>query len=341
MRNELELNYNSLVPTLRAKENFDYALVVPSFIPSGFNFSNKIAAIIHIFYTELTENILCYIQNIPVQTDLYISTDTEAKKQEIKNFLKGYVQGHYYIRVFENKGRDIAATFIGFRDVFENYQYFIHLHTKKSLHNEQLNVWRQYLFGSLLGSREIVTSILWLLSQETIGVVFAQHFEFIRPWINWGDEDYYILKKLLSRSGIKISLSNYLDFPSGSMYWARTDIFKSLFSLDLTFSDFSEENGQNRGTLAHAIERSVLFYAENSGYSWLKIARTDLYKKKDALLIASAEIEYPAIYKKVNRSVLKRHWLKLLLHKSVYIYKIKFFLRQLKSLTLSLVNKIR
>lgn len=62
-----------------------------------------------------------------------------------------------------------------------------------------------------------------------------------------------------------------LEFPSGSMFWGRSAALRPLLDLQLQFADFPEEAGQIDGTLAHAIERTILYFTELAGFRWAKI----------------------------------------------------------------------
>jgi lipopolysaccharide biosynthesis protein len=55
--------------------------------------------------------------------------------------------------------------------------------------------------------------------------------------------------------GFDLSRVTSLDFPSGSMFWARPDALRPILDLGLTLDEFPEEAGQVDGTVAHAIER--------------------------------------------------------------------------------------
>lgn len=302
-----KINQDGNVFTLLAKDEYDYSLEVPSNISDDFSFTSPIAAIIHIYYPDLTEEIVSYLNNIPTQVDLYISTSDETKKSLIENTLASYDKGSVSVCVFENKGRDIAPTFVGFRDVFSKYEYFIHLHSKKSLIHNHLNEWRNYLFKTLLGSEKIVSTILWQLSRPDIGVVFAQHYEGIRKWLGWGPADFLNVQNLLAKSGIRIDFTNYLDFPSSTMFWGKTAAIRPLLDLNLSWNDFPTENGQDTGTIAHAIERSILFYAEYAGYKWVKIARHDLLTSyPQSILSYKNTDEYNYACNQVFVSVLKK-----------------------------------
>ncbi len=185
--------------------------------------------------------------------------------------------GSVEVRVCENRGRDVAPKLITFRHVYDAYEIFLHLHTKRSPHGgTPLSSWRHYLTENLIGSPEIARSNLYLLEDPKVGIVFPQHLFDLRGILNWG-YDYNHARALLARMGIELNKNLVLEFPSGSMFWGRSAALRKLLILHLQFSDFPDEVGQIDGTPPHAIERIMLMVAEASGYEWLKVVRRDLY----------------------------------------------------------------
>lgn len=256
----------------RPTQATDLAIEVPfRYEIDSADLPSVVAVIAHIFYPEMGEEILSYIENIPVQADLFLTTDSTLKQEEIGKIFSLYSGGNVDIRVFPNIGRDIAPTFVGCRDVFDKYKFFLHIHSKKSPHSGIFLDWRKYLLDNLLGSTDTVRSILRLLSVDNVGVVFAQHFPAARNLLNWG-YDFDLAKELLAKSNILISRDNVLDFPSSSFFWARSDAIRSLINTNLAWSDFPPEEGQIDGTIMHAIERSILYFSENAGFRWVKVA---------------------------------------------------------------------
>ncbi|MGH6868376.1 MAG: rhamnan synthesis F family protein [Methylocella sp.] len=90
----LRLMYNSgltcalnAVPSLRPVGENDYCMEVPFEVQLASPPFRRVAAIIHVYYTELLSAILNHLHNIPIQTDLFISTDTEAKKAVVLDIL--------------------------------------------------------------------------------------------------------------------------------------------------------------------------------------------------------------------------------------------------------------
>lgn len=290
LSNQTYIDLSNTVPALKRKSEFDYALHVPGFFPTDFIFNDKIAAVIHVYHVNLFEQILLYLANIPVQTDLFISTDSVEKLNEIEVKLARYDNGKTVVRVFENRGRNIAPAFVGFRKVLLQYKYFVHLHTKKSYPDSVLDGWREYLFETLLGSKEIVNSILYILSRKDVGIVFAQHFPPVCSAVNWGNE-YYRIIELMRRVNVNIDLFNVIDFPSGAMFFGKTTALEKLINMDLSFQDFPEEYGQTENTLTHAIERSFLYFAEAHGYKWVKVTKNDIAANPGAIKYAGSDNE--------------------------------------------------
>ncbi|MEN5103934.1 rhamnan synthesis F family protein [Brucella anthropi] len=243
---------------------------------------DKAAVVVHIFYPELTGEIINYVRNIPIPVGIFVTTDTEGKKTEIRETIakSGIEVIELEVRVTPNRGRDIAPKYVGFRDIYRHYDAFLHIHSKKSLHANGLgNVWRKYLFEHLIGSPEIAKANLEILSGDKVGVVYPEHAAEVKKHINWG-YDFPIAKKLLSRIGVTLDVSTILEFPSGSMFWARSQAIQYILGLNLDFDDFPEEDGQIDGTLAHAIERSLLFFVEKAGYGWARVTTRGPKKKK-------------------------------------------------------------
>jgi O-antigen biosynthesis protein len=273
------------VPSLRPMNENDYCMEVPFQIELSAPPVRRIAAIIHMYYTEVLPKIVEYLKNIPFQTDLFVSTDTDAKKSLILESLKTYSNGAVEVRVFENRGRDIAPFIVGYGHVLNDYDYFIHLHTKRSPHGgDPLEGWLDYLLANLLGSQQIVKSVFKLFLEFNVGVIYPQHFFVLRGILNWG-YDFEQAAALLSRAGFTLDKLHLLEFPSGSMFWGRSAALRPLLDLELQFSDFQDEAGQTDGTLAHATERTFLYFAELAGFRWAKIISDTIdYPIKETVL---------------------------------------------------------
>ena len=254
----------------------DYCAVVPfGYLAEKWSTTPNIAVICHMFYIDTLNEFARHLSNIPFQFDLYITTDTQEKQGEIEKSLSHW-KGKIEIRIAPNRGRDIGPMLITCRDVFDCYEYILHIHTKKSPHLGPLSGWRSYLLETLIGSTKVVESVFEAFrSSPNLGIIAPQHFEAVQNAIGWG-KNFKIARALAHRMGIKISQNALIDFPSGSMFWARSVAIKPLLDCNLTFDDFPDESGQLDATHGHAIERLFFFACERAGYGWIKIGRADL-----------------------------------------------------------------
>jgi GT2 family glycosyltransferase len=257
----------------------DYSVSVPfSFAEIPNLKCGKVAAIIHLYYEDLASEFQSYLSNVPVDLDVYISTTDAFKAAAIECVFAGWNKGSVEVRVVPNRGRDIAPKLVSFSDVYGRYDYVLFMHGKRSDHANVLSPWRHFLLESLLGTPQVVTSVLYAFEQNpNLGMIAAQHFEPMRHWINWGG-NFQTAQKLAAKMGFTLDERDPLDFPSGSMFWARTLALKPLLDIGLKTEDFDVESKKIDATLAHAIERIFFHACEHEGFNWIKIARPELYE---------------------------------------------------------------
>ena len=267
----------------------DWSIAVPfDFTPLS-TAPVRIAVFCHLFHAEVAQEVLFYLRNLPA-ADVFISTDSAEKCHALQRDFAGWDRGALEVRVTPNRGRDIAPKLVGFAGEHDGYELVLHLHSKMSTHVPFLTPWRSYLFETLLGSPEIVRSILDAFARlPDLGMVAPQHYEAIRPWLGWNG-NFREATALAARMGIALSPRGALDFPSGSMFWARPAALKPLLDLGLTFEDFPNEGAQVDHTPAHAIERLYFYACEKSGHSWLKATQPALVFDTTAV----ADIATPA-----------------------------------------------
>ena len=276
--------------SLRRRASQDYSLGMPLGFPVELP-PMRLAAVVHAFYPELAGELLEALEHVPGNLDVYISTPEDSKKKLLEREFAGYAKGKVEVRIFPNCGRDIAPAFVGFRDIYGNYDACVHLHTKKSPHAaDELFGWRRYLYHNLLGSPDIVCGILHMLTTARVGIVFPQYIAPLRKYISWG-QNYVCAKQFLERLGIMIDNRHLLEFPAGSMFWFRPGAVRPLLESGLSFADFPAEKGQVDGTLAHAVERSFLYMAESEGFSWAKVSSASMKPGKAPVLLSGTEEE--------------------------------------------------
>lgn len=233
----------------------------------------RILAIVHGFYLDILSEILDELAALDIDLRILVTTDTADKVQQADAMIRACgLRGH--AAQCANRGRDVAPFLVEGRKYLEDAEIILHLHSKKSPHDSVYADWGQFLRNNLIGSRDVVLSILKILREAPVGLVFSDHFREVVGLRNWG-YDFDHAQGLLARMGCHIEGSTPLEFPTSTMFWARREALDPLFNLQLDYADFEEEAGQIDGTLAHAIERSLLYIVEHAGFAHAKVTIFD------------------------------------------------------------------
>jgi lipopolysaccharide biosynthesis protein len=170
------------------------------------------------------------------------------------------------IRITPNRGRDLGPLLFGYGAELLQYDFFAHIHTKKSAATNDIgDAWREYLWDGLLNnSRQQVSKILGLL--ERYGLVYPQKFPLIDVQnCQWGD-NYVRANALFGTLGIPAPEDGYIEFPVGTMFWANVNALKPLLEHSFALEDFEPEQGQTDHTIMHAIERLLTHTALTQEY---------------------------------------------------------------------------
>jgi hypothetical protein len=280
----------------------EYSIEVPfRWLPSTSQ-PPRLAAVCHLFYPDMLPEMKRYLLNIPFPFDVFISTDTAAKRTAIRQGFDDWRTALVDVRVMENRGRNIAPLLVGFRDIYDRYDYVLHVHSKSSAHTSLLKQWRWFLLETLLGSPGVVASVFAAFQvNANLGVIGPSRFEGVRS-VGWS-ANYRLCKRIARQMGVTLAETPTVDFPAGSMFWARTSALRPLLELGLQFTDFPKERGQLDGTLAHALERLFYVACERAGLDWITISRSGLFEiPGPAVLLDSQE----ALHDFMNRRAAAR-----------------------------------
>lgn len=244
----------------------------------------QLAVHVHLHYIDMLETILERLKNIPVPFDLYISINTFKDHKEIHSDCVSYLGNlrNIYIERVPNRGRDIAPMIVQFGERLSQYDVIGHFHTKKSPHNVSLSSWSDELFNILLGKKDddtyTVGQILNLLKQRAKIVFPQESTRIVKTPNGWGD-NFDIARDLVEKYA-KFSFDENLQiaFPEGFMFWARGSALREFLNLPLSFDDFPVEPIPSDGTIAHALERLILPFAEQSDGEFIRLYQTDSIK---------------------------------------------------------------
>ncbi len=249
----------------------NYAFAVPFAHSLDRRAELNIAVVVHVFHIDLLDELRNYFEFISAPCDLLVTTDSDAKKQAIETSLSSWAKGQLTISVVPNRGRDIGPKLTAFAHLYSYYDLLLFAHTKRSDTVEWGGEWRKQILATLCGSHGNVRSVFDLFEQDKeLGIVAPVNFPRVHSRLAWGDRKEP--DRLAQSLNIKLDYDGLIDFPAGSMFWARPAALKPLLDLELSASHFPEEDGQTNDTLAHAVERVFLVAAELAGYHWCKVS---------------------------------------------------------------------
>lgn len=235
----------------------------------------SIAVVVHAFYPDVFDEICAMLPHIPGPFGLYVSVPSaDGQRQAQASVAKHRVMADVTIEVCVNRGRNFAPFVAQFGPRVARHDIVLHLHTKKSLYTgAEQETWRKHLYHTLIGTSELVQMTLDQFAKgPTLGVVYPSTAASIPYWAHHWLSNGHLAPGLFERLGIpRPQTRGYIDYPVGGMFWARVDAIRPLLTAGFTYEDFPPEHGQTDGTLAHAIERSIVALAQNRGYDFLEV----------------------------------------------------------------------
>ncbi|MFZ4115249.1 MAG: rhamnan synthesis F family protein [Chthoniobacterales bacterium] len=225
---------------------------------------------IHLYYPEMASEILHRLRGINYQVDLLISVTSHEAAIIATEIFSKYKNGTILIKEFPNRGRNFGPLLTGFREIIlEKYQVIGHIHTKKSVDMGEKGImdsmlWTHFLYSNLLGGFYNMANIILeeFQNNSQLGLVFPDDPNIV----TWGKNQSFA-KELIRKMKINCSLlQEHLNFPIGSMFWARTEALRPLFELNFHWEDYPEEPLPYDGSMLHAIERLLPLIVQHAHY---------------------------------------------------------------------------
>lgn len=248
-------------------------------INAAFKPTSNVAIIFHCYYEDLAIPILEEYVAGRTNADLFVTVRPDVSREAIQE-LRNRVPNICFLKS-ENRGRDIRPFLLALRHIRRlGYSLGCKVHTKKTPQMTRVEgqLWRQRLIGPLLGSRDSTSRIVQLFSEQPdLGLLVPKGCIMDAGLLLYHVENTFWLDRLLKRLKRQDLVGTYsFSFPAGSMYWFRLDALAGFEEVMLEEDPFEYELGQRDGTLAHAIERLVALYVEQSGYSMKEIVTMDI-----------------------------------------------------------------
>lgn len=224
------------------------------------------AVILHLFHTDLWDEIAGYLDNLGTGFDLYVTLSEEDAPAAIERRIRSR---HPQARItrLPNRGRDIRPFLLTLETIVAlGYTAVCKIHSKRSPQREDGDRWRNQFLDALLGSRQRVEAILEAFRRHrNLGLVGPAGHWLAYPdyWGRPGEDSPERQRQLFDHLGIRLG-NDEIRFFAGSMFWFRPQSLAGL--LEIGPDDFEAEAGQTAGTLAHAIERCVAATAISRGW---------------------------------------------------------------------------
>ncbi|WP_454116625.1 rhamnan synthesis F family protein [Microbacterium aurum] len=236
-----------------------------------------LAAVVHIYYEEMTDELLDRLVMLPVPMDLYITTTSEAKAAAIRAVIDRRADEaftHIDIRILpSNRGRDLSAFFIACRDVLEpgRYDLVVKIHSKQTVQNS-FNSGRYFKLQQLenvIHSPGYAANALALFQREPgLGMVFPPMIHIGFPTMGRG---WYANRapaaELAKELGIRVPFDDISPLaPYGCMWIARPEALRLMAQREWKYTEYAAPNKHFDGSLAHVQERLVGYAAAELGY---------------------------------------------------------------------------
>lgn len=236
--------------------------------------NKKVAVVFHAYFPDLIESTYSYINNMPANVDVYITTNTEEKKKLFTERFKDHKFNKLEVILIENRGRDVSALLVATKAFIMNYDYVCFAHDKKVTQIEMGSVGASFAYHCLenvLGSEGYIKNVINLFEENPrLGLLTPMppiHADYTLTIGNdWGP-NYLCTVDLAKRLDLNVSIKEDVPpvAPLGTMFWFRPSGMKKLFDVDWEYSDFPKEPNGVDGTLLHAIERIYSFVVQDAG----------------------------------------------------------------------------
>lgn len=215
----------------------------------------RVALHLHVYYPKLLGEMLKRLKHNSLLPDLFVSVPNDQARERVAKELESYAGRVIEVLTVPNRGRDIGPFLTAFGKVLKEYDIVGHLHTKVSADVKDRSMgeaWYHFLLENLLGGKAGAMAdriIAHMQLDPAIGMVFPDD-----PNVIGWSANRPFAEVLATRLGIN-SLPEQIQFPIGTMFWARSEALRPFWELDLQWQDYPEEPLPYDGSMLHALER--------------------------------------------------------------------------------------
>lgn len=234
--------------------------------------TKRVCCLVHIYYGDLTNELLDYIENIESEKDVFINLVSTTWEPEVHQAIFDRFP-EARVLISPDHGRDIGgfARLLSITDV-SDYDVFFFAHSKKSPHLPP-NVgieWRRGLLEPLVGTPEAASlCINQMRANDRLGLIGAAKWRCSDVLANSAKYNELLALACVSAENRKC------DFVSGTMFFISHRV---VTRLRLILRSITFEDGHNAplsfhmdGQYAHAVERLIGNLVTDEGlFTWYK-----------------------------------------------------------------------
>lgn len=216
---------------------------------------DSLAILIHAYYLDVFEEMIEMMVAEDLPYHLYVTCPEQNVDGAQEAMNKAGIAGT--ILPSENHGRDVFPFLTHVHQIqLDGHKYLLKLHTKKSLHRTDGDMWRKELFGPFLNRKNLERLVMAFDASPDYGMAGPETH--ILPLSDHLEENRQHLSAICERLGVEYQDALERDqFVAGTMFFARFSTLIPILKLGLERDDFEDEGGQVDGTIAHALERAL------------------------------------------------------------------------------------
>lgn len=260
---------------------FNYVLPSNALLTSGNKKHPSAALFMYIYFADQIDYCCDYAASMPEWADVYFATDSEEKKKLIEDKFSAVKCNSLKVIVVNNRGRDVSALLIGFREFVDKYDYICFAHDKKGTNIEPRVAGRSFsylCFEGILKSKDYVNNIITTFEQNPkLGLltppppIHGNYYTIVG--YEWG-ANFNGCRRLAKELGLSVDMDRNKPpvAPHGSEFWFRREALKPLFDHNFKYADFPDEElyknpeFRKKENISHQIERIHPFVAQSEGY---------------------------------------------------------------------------
>lgn len=233
---------------------------------------HRYAVVLHIFYEDFVDRFYDALYGVDFHFDLYIlTTEPSLVKRCEHQFSKNPCVGQIHARHVPNRGRNFGPFLVEFSKDLLDYDYFLHMHSKRSLYSgQEQSQWANYLIEYLAKDKHVLAQALEILNHNSeYGIYYPVTFWNLPPWVNHWLQNKGIGRHVLSEKYGVTQSADFFAYPAGGMFWAKTSALKDILEQEWTYESFPAEPLAADGTELHALERIIPYLVKKQGYKQL------------------------------------------------------------------------